>query len=225
MSNPQRSPRAHEAQRGLEDLIMAALERAVRHRATDSPAAPLWAILEHLALSRRSGAARDVRAALRALGDAGLIELSRPHGVQAWELTASGRRRLRRAQLSSSLPPLPEAPQHREWRLARMLASEEIERFAAGLREGLERGLQLLESDPPPPSDAWFELADTLRHDCRRVGSAIYCLHEWVEPSDELPDHDARSLPGEENLDPGERNRRRARRMGRRNFRLWRDQP
>jgi hypothetical protein len=203
---------------------MAALERAVRHRATGSPAAPIWAILDHLAMTRRSSAARDVRATLRALRGAGLIELTRPHGVQAWELTASGRRRLRRAQLSGSLPPLPEAPQHREWRLARMLAAQEIERFGGGLRERLERAAQLLETDPLPPSDAWFELADTLRNDCRRVGSAIYCLHEWAEPSDELPDHDGRSLPGEEGLDPGERNRRRARRMGRRNFRLWREE-
>lgn len=224
MSKPQRPPRSYEAEQASRDLLMAALERAVRHRATGSPAAPLWAILDHLALTRRSGAARDVRASLRALREAGLIELSRPHGVQAWELTASGRRRLRRVQLSGSLAPLPEAPQHREWRLARTLAAEEIERFVRGLREGLERAGQLLESDPPAPSDVWLELADALRHDCRRVGSAIYCLYEWAEPSDELPDDDTRSLPGEERLDPSERNRRRARRMGRRNFRLWRDQ-
>jgi hypothetical protein len=223
MSEPRRRPRDREAQRALQDLVMAALERAVRHRATGSPAAPFWAILDHLALSRRSGAARDVRATLRALRDAGLIELSRPHGVQAWELTASARRRLRRARLSGSTPALPEAPQHREWRLARMLAAQERERFSAGLRERLEQATQLLDTDPPPPSDAWLELADALRRDCRRVGSAIHCLHEWVEPADELPDHDTRSLPGEEDLEPAERNRRRARRMGRRNFRLWRE--
>jgi hypothetical protein len=72
-------------------------------------------------------------------------------------------------------------------------------------------------------SDVWFELAEELRAAARRLGSATYCLHEWMEPSDARADIDDHISPADWALDPSERRRREARRAGRRNTRLWPD--
>ncbi len=93
------------------------------------PAVPVWAILEHLALRPRSATARHVRARLEALHAAGSLDCVRRHGVTTWALTSSGRRRVRRAVRGGELPPLPESPQHRAWRNARVAAAQELERF------------------------------------------------------------------------------------------------
>lgn len=222
MSKSQPHPNARPAEPPSEALILAALDRAVRHRERGAPTAPIWAILEHLAVPRRSAEARRVRAVLEALRRANRVEVSHPHGVEAWALTLSGRRRLRRAERAGTIPSLPESPQHREWRSARALASQELERFSRGLREQLNRALLLLDADEPAPSDTWFELAEVLRRDCRRLGSASHCLHEWLEPHDQIADLDDHIEPDDLKLDPSARDRRRARRMGRRNVRLWR---
>jgi hypothetical protein len=222
MSQPPRHLRAKPAEQVEETQVLAALDRAVRHHERGAPAAPSWAILEHLAIPRRSGKARLVRAALRALDDTGQIEVSHPHGVEAWALTGTGRRRLRRAQRAGRLAPLPESPQHRRWRSAQTLAGKELERFTRGLREQLERELALLDEGEPASSDTWFELAEALRHECRLVGSATHCLREWQEPDERTADIDSRLEPGEETLDLNARERRRALRMGRRNVALWR---
>ncbi len=62
-----------------------------------------------------------------------------------------------------------------------------------------------------------------LRGDCRRLGSACHCLHEWPEPDDDRADLDSLSEDGEPELPDRERSRRRALRAGRRNIRLWRE--
>ncbi len=223
MSQSKPGARADSSREPGEELILAALERAVRHRIGDARAAATWSILDHLAVPRRSGDARRVKAALARLHRGALIERSHPHGVAAWELTPAGWRRLRRAVRAGSVPPLPESPQHREWRNARTTAAHELDRFAAALRVRLQDAALLLEAGNPVASDAWFELAAALQRSCRRLGSANHCLHEWAEPSEETADLDTRIDPGDERLAPEERHRRRARRSGRRNVRLWRE--
>ncbi len=223
MAEQQLGARTKPPEGPSEDLVMAAIERAVRHRAADAPSVPAWAILEHLDVPRRSGAARHVRAVLVSLAQAARVEPSRAHGVEVWALTDAGRRRLQRLRRAGSIPPLPESPQHREWRQANTAAAQEAARFASILRERLGEAVSLLDADPPPHSDAWLELADTLRGACRRLGSSIHCLYEWPEPTDELADVDERLEPGDEDLAPAVRARRRTRRTGRRNVRLWRE--
>jgi hypothetical protein len=116
---------------------------------------------------------------------------------------------------------LPESPQHREWRNARALAAQEIEPFRSTLHDTIMEASALL--DDAPGSDAWFELAERLRCAAERLGSAIYCLHEWMEPSDDRADIDDHISPADLALAPRERRRRQARRAGRRNTRLWQD--
>jgi hypothetical protein len=226
-AKPAGAPSAKPTGAPSDELVLAAVERAGRHRAGqrmgDAPAIPVWAVLDHLAVSPRSAADRHVRSRLGVLRAAGWLERSRRHGVATWELTAAGRRRLQRARRAGGVPALPESPQHRAWQGARMAAAQEIERFRASLRERLDEATLLLDAAQPPHSDAWFELAEELQRGCRRLASASHCLYEWIEPDDLRADVDERVDAADERLDPAERARRRARRAGRRNIRLWDD--
>jgi hypothetical protein len=202
-----------------DSLVLAAIERAARHRAPSIPTVPVpvWAITDHLAITRRS---RRVRSQLNALEASGAIKRSSRHGFTVWGLTSTGRARLKRARRAGSVE-LPESPQHREWRNARTLAEQEIARFRLELRGRLTDARRLLDAKPPAGSDAFFEMATSLRLECWRLGSAIYCLREWPEPDDATPDIDERLTPAEKKLDPAEQANRRALRTGRRNTRLW----
>jgi hypothetical protein len=221
MPDPDPHTRTNQFVRPPDELVLAAIERAARHQSHHRPAVPVWAILEHLALRPRSASARHVRARLHALHAAGSLDCLRRHGVTTWALTGSGRRRVRRAADAGELPPLPESPQHRAWRNARVAAAQELERFRALLRERVERAAALLDADPAPPPDAWLELADELQRACRRLASASHCLHEWGEPDDSRADIDEHLEPGDRRLTPAQRKLTRARRAGRRNILLW----
>jgi hypothetical protein len=192
--------------------VLAAIDRAERHRGRAG--VPVWLVFEHLGIPRRS---RRVRTQLQSLARDGAIEQRRAHGVDVFALAPNGRRRLQGAGLVN----LPESPQHRAWRNARTLATQEIERFRASLGDALKEASALL--DDTPDSDVWFELAEELRAAARRLGSATYCLHEWMEPSDDRADIDDHISPADWALDPSERQRRQAHRAGRRNTRLWPD--
>jgi hypothetical protein len=204
-----------------DELVLAAVERAARHRPHHRSTVPVWAILEHLGLRARSAPARHVRARLDALQAAGSLDCARRHGIPTWALTSAGRRRLRRAASAGEVPALPESPQHRAWRNAHTAAAQELERFRRLARERLERGEALLDADPPPHSDAWLELAEELQRACRRLASASHCMYEWDEPDDARADIDEHVEPADSRLDPAQRKLTRARRAGRRNILLW----
>lgn len=119
-----------------EATILAAIERAALH--WGRPGVPIWMILEHLGLPRRT---RRVRPQLRALTDAGALATSRVHRTELWSLTTAGSRRLRRAGDVE----LPESPQHRKWRAARTLAEQEIGRFRSAMAELLVEAAALLD--------------------------------------------------------------------------------
>lgn len=223
MPDPHQRKRSNHAEAPTDELVLAAVERAARHRATGTDAVPIWAILEHLALARRSAAARHVGSRLDALREKGWLERSRLHGIPAWALTSRGQRRLQRARRAGGLPALPESPQHRAWRNARTTASQEIERFRASLSARLIDAALLLDADPSARSDDWLALADRLQRSCRRLGSASYCLYEWREPDDARADLDDGRDAGDDALEHSERSRLRAQRSGRRNLALWED--
>jgi hypothetical protein len=204
-----------------DPLVLAAIDRAERHKPARPPGVPVWRVYDHLAIAKRSELARHVRAQLDALEADGSIVRSRQRGVQTWALTSTGRRRLAQARRAGKLPVLPESPQHRAWRDARTVAAQEIDRFLQSVREGLDEAMRLLDADPAAASDAWFELGERLHRDCRLVGSATHCLREWSEPDDARADIDDRLDPADERCDADERAKRRARRTGRRNVAHW----
>jgi ribosome-binding protein aMBF1 (putative translation factor) len=219
-------------------LVLAAIDRADRHSGRATPGVPIWAVLSHLDVAARSKRAREVRARLDALVATGSLQRARRHGVVVWVLTARGRRRLSRARRAGRVPVLAESPQHRAWREARGLAEQRIEGFRLDLLEAVEHARELLDAGVPGPpvlegpaavpeaaSDAWFEAGERLRCACRRLGSASYCSWEWQEPEDARADIDSHIDPGDKTFDRRERERRRARRQGRRNTLLWDSEP
>jgi hypothetical protein len=85
-------------------LTLAALDRAVRHQPRGTQrGVPRWALYEHLGVSSRSRAARLLRAQLAAL-DGTALTRGKHHGVETWELTSAGRRRLSRLRAKGELP-------------------------------------------------------------------------------------------------------------------------
>src|SRR5665811_650476 len=92
------------------DLILAAIERAVCHRGRDEPDVPLSIIKEHLRLPHNGWTTLQLRPKLEALEAAGLIEKSRRRSSAVWALTGMGHRRL---GIVRDCLTLPEAGQHR----------------------------------------------------------------------------------------------------------------
>jgi hypothetical protein len=222
MTDPDPLPSPRHARTGPStELVLAAVERAENHRAGEPAAVPVWTILEHLDVARRSAAARRVRSQLEALCVTGRLACSRRHGVLTWQVTDSGRRQLRRARRSDRAPVLPESPQHRAWRNARAAAGQEIERFRADLHDRLRAAMLLLDADPQPRSDAWLGMAEELSRSCRLVASASHCLYEWAEPDDAHADVDDGVDDGDERIGRDALAHVRALRAGRRNIALW----
>ena len=206
-----------------DELVLAAIERAERHRARDHPGVPFTAAVEHLGLPPGAWTTRRLRPQFEALERMGVLERSRRHGLVMWGLTRRGRQRLSNARRARRLSPLPESPQHIAWREARASARERVGEFRNGLRSALNDAVAVLDTGRRTNSDTWFELGERLQRACWRVGSATHCLYEWAEPADDRADVDNRRAPSDRDLSPAERARRHGRRAGRRNIKLWGD--
>jgi hypothetical protein len=207
-------------------LALAAVERAERHQKplrSETRGVAVWVVLEHLGIARRSRRARRVRARLDALVESGSLACGRRHGVVVWALTSDGRWALSQARGKREVPVLPEAPQHAVWREAYAMADAHLQQFTLETGEALVRAISMLDvvGEGSVSSDDWFEMAERLHRLCRRLVSASYCLLEWDEPEDSLPDIDNHEDPVDVTLPEDERKRRRARRTGRRNVALW----
>jgi hypothetical protein len=202
-----------------DELVLAAVERAERHRERQNEGVMMGDIAEHLGFVHGSWTTRRLRPQIEAFIAAGLLVRSRRHGVVVWGLTSSGRRRVEQA---SGAVVLAESPQHRVWRHARALASERIDAVWEQASGVLEEAMDVLDSNGAR-SDAWFALAERLQSACWQLGSVIYCLSEWAEPDDATPDVDDHSEPGDETIDPEDLGGVRYRRGGRRNVWKWAD--
>jgi hypothetical protein len=168
------------------DLILAAIERAVCHRGRDEPES-LGYIKQHLGLPHNGWTTQQLRPKFEELEAAGLIEQSRIRSRPVWGLTHMGQRQLGIARDGLTLP---EADQHRRWREARTEASERIAGFRGNVRGILDEAIALLEADHETDSAVWFDLSERLERASWVLGSAIYCLREWQEPDDSAPDVD-----------------------------------
>lgn len=169
------------------DLILAAIDRAICHRGRDESAETLSSIKEHLGLPHNGWTTLQLRPKLAELVATGLIEQSRRRSNTVWGLTAKGRKRLdaMRAEIT-----LPESPQHQRWSKARTAATERITGFRGDLRRALDEAISLLEADTEANSATWFDLSERLNQSGRLLASAIHCLREWPEPDDSKPDTD-----------------------------------
>jgi hypothetical protein len=146
------------------DLVLAAIERAICHDSRDHEAEPLSTIKEHLGLPHNSWTTLELRPKLAELQSAGLIEQSRRSSRDVWGLTTKGRKRLNAAR---GVTTLPEAPQHARCREARTAATERIAGFRGDLRGALDEAIALLEADTETDSAAWFEISACIKQaDC-----------------------------------------------------------
>lgn len=202
-----------------DEIVLAAVERAERHRERAGEGVMMSDIAEHLGFVHGSWTTRRLRPQIEALIAADLLVRSRRHGVVVWGLTSSGRGRV---EQTSGAVGLPESPQHRVWRHARALAAERIDAVSEQASGVLDEAVDALDSEGVR-SDAWFALAERLQSACWDLGSVTYCLSEWPEPDDASPDVDDRTEPGDDRIDPDELGAVRYRRSGRRNVWKWTD--
>jgi hypothetical protein len=167
-----------------EELVLAAIERALRHRRQPQNLGVLLsAVKEHLGLSRHGSDTRRLQPVVDALRTSGAIESTERQGLTLWRLTSAGKRRLVVARRRGMIEPLPESPQHREWRRAREAAERRIDQLEGELEQALDRTRALLGSEQRD-ADVWFAASRELQRACYRLGSATYCRFEWSEPDD-----------------------------------------
>lgn len=173
-----------------EDLVLAAIDRAYRHRTNQqNPGVLLADVKAHLDLPRSGAATLRLRPIWQALHDARLIEQFHLQGNLVWNLTPAGHRRLTAASHTSDLT-LPESPQHRRWKTAHTEAAQRINTLRADLRAALADATRLIDNDCVAASTDWYELGERVNTASARLASATHCLHEWPEPDDTTADID-----------------------------------
>lgn len=171
-----------------DTLVLAAIERAQRHGPKDA-----WIIhvSAHLGFRHSAHTTRPLRDQLEELRvQHGWVESKELMGREYWQLTPAGEKHLARCHAEGRVGDLPDSPQHRTWRKARAAAAERIEGFKALLWSATAEAMSFEGVADPPPSAKWFELSERLAASFWLVGSALYCLNEWPEPSDDRPDLD-----------------------------------
>jgi hypothetical protein len=157
-----------------DELVLAGVERAARHERRDSVTA--GTVVQHLGRPQGS----PIRPRLRALTDAGLLSQSKCSGISAWGLSAAGRTKLRAAGEVA----LPESPQHRRWREARVFAEQEFERFETQAFTLTEQAQDMLVAAARPSAPDWLKLRRRLDDALWRVAATTHILREWPEPDD-----------------------------------------
>lgn len=193
---PESARRFHElyradltgAQSVSDTQVLAAIDRAEAHDRNQIPDAARWDIAEHLGFVHEPWTTRRLRPQIEALKAAGRVRDIHRLGIDLVALTSAGRRALRKARSIGEVS-LPESPQHRKWRHSRTMATDRIDGFRDALRASVTELGALLDAGQTP-SDAWFEFGKRLSAECRRLGSATYCLSEWLEPDDARADVD-----------------------------------
>jgi hypothetical protein len=171
-----------------DEMILAAVERAVRHDPGRRPDVSWSRFVEHLGFAKGVWSTRRLRPHAEALESAGLLGRNNRHSTQRWRLTDKGRERLDASR--SSLGELPESPQHRRWREARTIAGGRIDELRQGLREALIEAADLLGAGDKTDSEAWFSMKGRLEWAAEKLARATHCLHEWAEPDDAAADID-----------------------------------
>jgi hypothetical protein len=175
-------------------LILVALDRAERHERPNprNETGVVWTrLLVHLGFVHNSSTTRRLRPQVEALIDEGLVRRTRNAGRVRWGLTDAGAMRATQTRLDGE-GALPDSPQRWEWQRGRAEAERQIDHIRERVARALRGALAILDAGKAD-SDAWYDLADLLGHECRRLGGATFCLREWNEPDDEHPDLDLES--------------------------------
>jgi hypothetical protein len=171
-----------------DGFILAAVERAALHEQEEEVLTS--DLTHHLGFEGKPATNRLLFPRLEELRQAGLLTSTERRGEPFWSLTSVGREQLANEREAGEVGDLPESPQHRAWRHARVEAALRIEEFKDHVNQLWEETGDLLNRYHPANSAEWFELSERLHHATWRLGSATYCLNEWIEPADERPSVD-----------------------------------
>lgn len=181
-----------------DGLILEAVDRALHHEQDEGVLTSTLA--EHLGFVPEPETNRLLVTRLESLRRAGPLTSTERRGEPFWGLTDVGRERLEAGRESGEVDDLPESPQHRSWRHARVKAAVRIEGFRQDLNDAVAEVNRLLDQFRPVMAREWFEASERIGLASWRLASATYCLTEWPEPEDAFPDVDEN--PG---LKPGRR--------------------
>jgi hypothetical protein len=171
-----------------DGFVLAAVERAELHEQEGEVLTSV--LMAHLGFEWAPPTNRLFFPRLDELRQAGLLTSAERRGEPFWSLTTVGREQLAKEREAGEVGDLPESPQHRAWRHARVEAALRIEEFKDRVNQLWEETDDLLNRYHPANSAEWFELSERLHHATWRLGSATYCLNEWIEPADERPSVD-----------------------------------
>ena len=176
-----------------DGLIMAAIARGECHER--SPEVWVCVVAEHLGCKPTAKTAAALHPRLEDLRRDGWLNRSEKQDREYWSLTGAGRDELTKRREEGAVGKLPESPQHRAWRKARMGAALRIDGFKSAVGDALEAADGVLTRYGEPASAVWFSLAERLSAAAWRLGSADHCLYEWMEPEDGEADVDERPGP------------------------------
>lgn len=166
-------------------LMLAAIDRAERHRGRSESGAAIHVIASHLEMEWGSVASRRLRPRLARLTDElGWLERHWAHSRNYWTLTPTGRRQLAAALEDGIADELPESPQHRVWREARARAANRLDALHADLEAAIAKLEALAEASQPPSSEDWHAQVKPTTEAIKQLALASFCLHEWAEPDD-----------------------------------------
>jgi hypothetical protein len=179
--------------------VLAAVERAEVHNERENEGVSRADVAAHLGFVHSGWTTRQLRPQIDALRSAGLLRDLRRHGLNLLGITDAGRRTLAKYRRAGEAVELPESPQHRRWRHARIAAANRIDGFRQQVRDVLVEAGRLLDAEHTT-SDAWFTVAGRLKTACWQLGSATYCVREWPEPEDARADVDEGKLRGRRNV-------------------------
>lgn len=174
-------------------LILAAAERAALHEQEETVLTSV--LTEHLGFAAVPATNKHLWPRLEELRREGLLTVAERRGEPFWGLTTVGRERLEAEREAGRAGELPESPQHRAWWHARVEAAVRIEGFKEELILAAEEADRLINQYRPVMSEEWFALSERLRRASWCMASATYCLTEWPEPDDAMPDLDENPGP------------------------------
>lgn len=108
-------------------VILAVVERAARQERSDEVRTET--VIEHLGFVPKKGVLDPLRHRLDNLRNDGNLTRAARDGSESWVLTSEGRKLLDESYSANEAGELPESPQHRAWREARVQAALRIEAF------------------------------------------------------------------------------------------------
>lgn len=88
-----------------DELVLAAIDRAERHRPNERQDVPLWDVAAHLGFVKSGWTTRQLRPQLDALIASGLLAGGRRYGFDVWGLSIVGRSHLRAASTARAARP------------------------------------------------------------------------------------------------------------------------